>query len=110
LCWIRRHIQPQIGTTEKDASGSGPQLSVDGASSSSGQPSSSFVYNTIAFSNPTDEVARIKAELGSLQTHLKVILPNPTHSEIKENNVEIEGNHLTGFIFYSSFFKPSYKF
>jgi hypothetical protein len=74
-CWICRHVPPQTGTTVKDASGSGPQLSVDGASSSSGQPSSSFVYNTIAFSNPTDEVAQMKVELDSLQTHLKVTYP-----------------------------------
>ncbi|KAF3331367.1 ERAD-associated E3 ubiquitin-protein ligase HRD1 [Carex littledalei] len=58
-----KQAQPQTGTSETDVSGSGPQLSVDGAGS----------YNSVAFSNPTQEVARIKAELGSLQTHLKLL-------------------------------------
>ncbi|XP_078165611.1 ERAD-associated E3 ubiquitin-protein ligase HRD1-like [Carex rostrata] len=58
-----KQAQPQTGTSETDVSGSEPQLSVDGAGS----------YNSVAFSNPTQEVARIKAELGSLQTHLKLL-------------------------------------
>lgn len=66
LCCICRQAQPQTGTSETDVSGSEPQLSVDGAGS----------YNSVAFSNPTQEVARIKAELGSLQTHLKVPFHN----------------------------------
>jgi E3 ubiquitin-protein ligase synoviolin len=68
-----KQAQPKSSTSETDVSGSGLQLSVDGAGSSSGLPSSSIVDNTVAFSNPTQEVARIKAELGSLQTHLKLL-------------------------------------
>ncbi|KAJ3700306.1 hypothetical protein LUZ61_004011 [Rhynchospora tenuis] len=69
----RQHVQPRTGMPETDALGSGPQPSVDGASSSSGQPSSSFVYNTVTFSNPNQEVAWIKAEVGSLQTRLQLL-------------------------------------
>ncbi|KAJ4753187.1 RING/U-box superfamily protein [Rhynchospora pubera] len=82
----RQHVQPQTGTPETDALGSGLQPSVDGASSSSGQPSSSFVYNTVTFSNPTQEVAWLKAEVGSLQTQLQLLQTKLQGLEQKGDN------------------------